>query len=90
MTDIQFRSHLRLSFRPLSEVIPCFSGVALSMMTKPHFDCKLHILSEKVDLMAIPGVGHLVKWCLNKYVSERVLIYIFERISSNRFFSDFR
>lgn len=77
VTRITFRAVLRVTLKPLSQEIPCFSGVSVTLLEKPHFDASVHLGrgGSGIDVMAVPGLQQLIRWGVTKYAIAPMLVY---------------
>ncbi|XP_042521246.1 synaptotagmin-3-like isoform X1 [Macadamia integrifolia] len=71
LVDLQIFAVPRITLRPLVPSFPCFAGIVVSLMEKPHVDFGLKLLGG--DIMAIPGLYRFVQETIKREVGRLYL-----------------
>lgn len=71
LVDFLMFLNVRITFKPLVPVFPCFSRIVVSFMEKPSVDFGLK--AAGMDLMAIPGLYHYVQDTVKNIVAGMFL-----------------
>ncbi|XP_017249950.1 synaptotagmin-3-like isoform X2 [Daucus carota subsp. sativus] len=71
LIDLQVSVAPRLILKPLVPAFPCFASIIVSLMEKPQIDFGLKLMG--CDLMAIPGLHHLVQETIKRQVASLFL-----------------
>uniref|UniRef100_A0A7R9V5U8 C2 domain-containing protein n=1 Tax=Chlamydomonas euryale TaxID=1486919 RepID=A0A7R9V5U8_9CHLO len=73
VSNLHFKADVRITLKPLVEVIPCVGGVAISLLRVPHVDFKLSIIGG-VDLMALPVIKDGVRLALRLALNQLMVL----------------
>ncbi|KAJ4979628.1 hypothetical protein NE237_010408 [Protea cynaroides] len=71
LVDLQIFAAPRVTLKPLVPTFPCFGGMVVSLMEKPHVDFGLKLLGG--DIMAIPGLYRFVQETIRREVGKLYL-----------------
>ncbi|CAM6087065.1 unnamed protein product [Calypogeia fissa] len=71
LVDAQVFATARITLKPLVPAFPCFSGICVSLLEKPHVDFGLKVFNT--DLMAIPLLDRYVQGMIQQTVASMCL-----------------